>query len=391
MSPQARREYVDAVRRRYRRSRRKIKTRILDELCAVCGYDRKYAIRLLNRPARAKPARRGPKRRYGPEVLAVIKGIWLAAEQPCSKRLKALVPLWLPFYERHYEPLDPETRRNVLQISPPTIDRLLKPVRARRKGRGLSATRTAHLRTQIPIRTNFWEVTGPGYFEADTVAHCGDSLAGKFVWSLTFTDIHTGWTENRAVWNRNARQIVTQIRDIEQRLVFNIQGFDCDNGGEFLNHQLYRYFHDRPVPVLFTRSRPYHRNDNAHVEQKQWTHVRQLLGYQRLEERRLVALINDLYRNEWWALQNFFLPTMKLLSKERIASRVKRYHTIPRTPCQRLLDSPDIDDGAKNQLRETLGRLDPFELKKAIEKKLRTIFNRVRKQRKRVSQPHRKP
>jgi len=155
-------------------------------------------------------------------------------------------------------------------ISPSTIDRLLKPVRTQFTNKGHCGTKPGTLlKNQIPIQTSTWDCSQPGFFEADTVAHCGNSLAGNFVWSLTFTDILTAWTENRAVWNKGAQGVLDQIKHIEQNLVFPILGFDCDNGSEFLNYHLFRYFTDRPVlPVRFTRSRPYKKNDNAHVEQK---------------------------------------------------------------------------------------------------------------------------
>lgn len=212
------------------------------------------------------------------------------------------------------------------------------------------------------------------------MAHCGQSMQGAFVWSLTFTDIWSGWTENRAVWNRSARRIVDAIRDIEGNLAFPIEGFDSDNGTEFLNHQLLRYLRDRPVPIYFTRSRPYRKNDNAHVEQKQWTHVRQLLGYDRFEDRRLVALINDLYAQEWRALQNFFLPTMQLISKSREEGCLRRRHGAPQTPYQRLLLSPQVLEEDKQRLRGEFSGLDPFDLQERLEAKLKKILRLVRRQ-----------
>ena len=205
-------------------------------------------------------------------------------------------------------------------------------------------------------------------------------MQGAFVWSLTFTDIWSGWTENRAVWNRGARRVVEAIRDIEGRLAFPIEGFDSDNGAEFLNRQLFRYFRDRPAPVCFTRSRPYRKNDNAHVEQKQWTHVRQLLGYDRFEDRRLAALVNDLYAQEWRALQNFFLPTMQLVSKSREEGRLRRRHGAPQTPYERLLASPQVLDEDKERLRRERSSLDPFDLQERLEAKLKKILRLVRRQ-----------
>jgi len=386
MSYRSKQEYLKTQRGRYRRAKRAAKSAILDEGCALFGLHRKSLIRALGRGS-GSPRRRGAKPRYGPPLAGPLKTIWLKANQPCSKRLKALLPLWLPYYESRYGPLDPASREGLLAMSPATMDRLLAPIRARRR-KGLSATQSARqLAGLIPIRTRFEEVDGPGFFEADTVAHCGASLAGAFVWSLTFTDIWSGWTENRAVWNRSSREILERIRDIERGLPFDVEGFDCDNGSEFLNHSLYRYFRDRASPVEFTRSRPYRKNDNAHVEQKQWTHVRQLLGYARMENRRLVVLINDLYRREYRALQNFFLPCMKLISKSRQGSRLRRHHDKPRTPCERLLESPKVPEEGKAQLRREFEDLDPFALREAIERKLRNIFRLVREQ----NQPAEKP
>ena len=374
MGPRSRREYLEKIRKRYQRASKEEKKQILDEFCQVCEYHRKHAIRLLgaSRPAaRGKP---GAVVRYGPEALAVLTGIWLASEQICSKRLKAALPIWLPHYESLAGPLQPSLRRLILGVSASSIDRLLKPARVR-YGRGLSATRPGTLlRNQIPVRTEHWDVDRPGYFEADTVAHCGNSLAGDFLWSLTFTDIWSGWTQMRAVWNKGAQGVLEATRDIESCLPFAILGFDCDNGSEFLNHHLWRYFAERPEPVAFTRSRPSHSNDNAHVEQKQWTHVRQLLGYERLASIDLLPLVNDLYANEWALLQNYFLPSMKLKTKEKIGSRYRRKYEAPRTAYQRLLESPHVSKEAKLRLRHTFRQLNPFTLKKEIERKLKKIF-----------------
>jgi len=273
-------------------------------------------------------------------------------------------------------------RGALLAASASTLDRLLGPFRARRKG--LSGTRRGNRRLegQIPIRTHFRDVDGPGTFEADTVAHCGQSMAGTFVWTLTLTDIHSGWTENRAVWNKSASQIAARLREIERHLVFDIVAFDSDNGSEFINHVLYRYFHDRATPVHVTRCRPCHKNDQAHVEQKQWTHVRQLLGYERFEDRRAVAMIDDLYRNEWRALQNFFLPTMQLLSKTREGGKIKRRFSQPVTPYPRLMASNKLSEEAKEKLRREFEGYDPFDLRQRVEAKLRAIFRLVRQSRK---------
>ena len=381
MGKNERQAYLKAIRTRYRRARKKVKVTILDEFCAVCGYHRKYAIRLLNQ--RGKPRR---KRRAGrkpvyasAELLTALKRIWFASDQMCSKKLKAAIPLWLPFYETVYKTLTPETQDKLSSISAATIDRVLKTVRVAHGRKGLSGTKPGSLlKNQIPIRTHFWDVSQPGFMEADTVAHCGNSLAGDFVWSLTMTDILTTWTENRATWNKGAHGVLVQIQDIELRLPFALQGFDCDNGSEFLNYHLARYFTDHPSVTSFTRSRPHRKNDNAHVEQKNWSHVRQLFGYDRFEDPNLVDLMNDLYVNEWSLNQNHFCPNMKLQEKKRINSKYYKKYDPPRTPYDRVLASNHITDAAKERLKTVHKSLNPFILKRKIEKKLRVIFQYVK-------------
>jgi len=378
---QSRREYLEAIRNRYRKACRKEKSVILDEFCANCGYNRKYAIRLLRKKSPPLPNRKpGPAFRYDKDLLLVpLKRIWFATDQMCSKKLKAAIPLWLPFYEEEHEALSLQVRQKLLEMSPATIDRMLKPLRALYKKGRCSTKPGTLLKNQIPIKTHNWDVARPGYFEADTVAHCGNSMAGDFVFSLTFTDIFSGWTENRAVWGKGSQGVLLQIRNIEERIAFPILGFDCDNGSEFLNHHLVRYFTDRPKsPVQFTRSRPYRKNDNAFVEQKNWTHVRQLLGYDRFDSPELVPLINDLYLNEWSLFTNYFCPTLKLKEKQRINSRYTKKYEPPKTPYQRLLVSNDVSSAAKRSLEAVYNSLNPFKLKRKIDDKLKAIFHIVR-------------
>ena len=370
----SKKEYLEKIRWRYRHSGKRRKSKILDEFCEVCGYERKYAIKLLGGRKKKALRRPGPKSKYGTEVLAVLKVIWLAADQMCSKRLKAALVLWLPYYETSYGTLELELRAKLLAISRGTIDRLLKPIRVKFRGKGLGGTKPGSLlKNQIPIRTDNWDIKTPGFMEADTVAHCGQSMAGEFVWSLAFTDIATGWTETRAVWNKGAAGVMTQVHDIEEKLPFELLGFDCDNGSEFLNHHLWSYFVNRKKPVQFTRSRPYKKNDNAHIEQKNWTHVRQLLGYDRFENPDLVEALNQLYTNEWGAYQNFFCPSVKLVEKKRVGSKYQKRYDEPQTPYQRLLAWEGLSAQAKESLAHNFAPLNPFELKKVIERKLKII------------------
>jgi len=373
----SKREYLLAIWERYQRVGRRFKSKILDEFCAVCGYTRKYAIGLLSRKPRRRRRKPGPRRRYDGEVLEPLKAIWLAAEQLCSKRLKAALPLWLPFYEQERGPLAAPVRKKLLQMSAASIDRLLKKERARYRGKGLCGTRPGGLlKHQIPIRTDNDDVDRPGFLEADTVAHCGNSLTGDFIWSITFTDIFCQWTENRATWNKGAQGVLEQVKDVEVHLPFELLGFDVDNGSEFLCFHLWRYLLDRPRPVPLTRSRPYRKNDQAHVEQKNWTHVRQLLGYQRLERPELVPLINELYRT-WGLLHNFFCPNLKLLSKTRKGARTIRKYSLPQTPFQRLLESNHLSQEQKLKLQSQFQQLNPLQLKREIEQKLKLVLNKV--------------
>ena len=380
----SRQDYLATIRLRYQHAGKKAKSLILDEFCATCGYHRKYAIRMLSkyRPPEFRRGgnRPGPKAVYRDAMLLdALKRIWFASDQMCSKKLKAALPLWLPFYDTEFEPLEQATREKLLGVSSATIDRLLKPHRALHK-KGRCTTRPGTLlKNQIPVKTEHWDVSLPGFFEADTVAHCGNSMAGDFVHSLTFTDILTGWTENRAVWGKGSQGVLREIEDIERNIVFPILGFDCDNGSEFLNHHLVRYFTARPKnPVMFTRSRPFQKNDNAFVEQKNWTHVRQLLGYDRFDKPELVGLINDLYKNEWSLFNNYFCPTLKLKGKTKINSRYVKTYESPQTPCQRLMTSEHIHPAAKSNLQEVYNSLNPFTLKRRIEEKLKLVFSTLR-------------
>ena len=378
MSEKTREEVLKSMRPRYSGRGREGRAKLLDELCESCGYERKYAIKLLRGQRRIpgkKPRKAGSKPTYGEPARAVLKEIWLAAEQPCGKRLKVAVPLWLPHFESERGNLQEALRGQLLAVSASTMDRLLAPCRASLGPRGLCGTRPGTLlRKQIPVRTEHWDVAGPGWLEADTVAHCGMSMEGDFCWSVTLTDVHTQWTEVRAVWNKGQHAVQGRIAEVEAALPFPILGFDSDNGGEFLNWHLADYFLKREKAVHFTRSRPYHKNDNARVEQKNWTHVRQLVGYGRLEDPDQAQLLNELYVKEWNPFRNFFLPAMKHLRTEVEGSRKKRIYDNPATPFERLKACPGVDPKQIQRLEKVKASLNPFELKRRIERKLRRVL-----------------
>lgn len=373
---------LEQFRRRYRRSNRKGKGKLLTELCDLYSYNRKYLLQFFNHLTGKQYSRRGPKVKYAPsdELLAPLKRIWLASGQLCSKRLKQALPMWLPFYEASYGLVSEAIKQKLVTMSTGTLDLLLKPYRVRYKCHGLTGTKPGYLlKNQIPVKTEQWDVSKPGFMEADTVAHCGNSLAGDFVWSLTLTDILTGWTESRATWGKGESGVVEQIENIEKSLPFALLGFDCDNGSEFLNWHLVRYFsHNRQQAVQFTRSRPYRKNDNAHVEQKNWTHVRQLFGYDRYDKVSLVKLMNELYEQEWSLYQNHFIPTQKLIKKEKINSKYKKQYDKAKTPYQRVVESMQVTNEKKMELALLHQQLNPFKLKASIEQKLRKIYQYVK-------------
>jgi hypothetical protein len=380
MSPRSKKEYIEAIYLRYKNASHREKTVILDEFCATYKCHRKHAIRTLTkfkRFTKPKPKKRGKRPIYQNDAVRIpLKIIWRAANLPCSKRLKVILPLWLAGYVETYGKLPLKIINALLDISPSTIDRILKPVRTHYKTRGRSTTKPGTLlRKQIPIKTNQWDESRPGFLEADTVAHCGDSLSGMFAYTIDFVDIATGWTEQRAIWGKGEKGVLEQIKHIEKNLPFPLLGFDCDNGSEFLNHHLLRHFAERNKPVQFTRSRAYHKDDNSHVEQKNWTHIRQWLGYDRLDNPKVVPLLNDLYTKEWRLFHNFFCPSVKLIDKERVGSKTIKRHDLPKTPYQRVLLSPLVDMSIKNSLSNQLEKLNPFLLRRTIDQKLKRVFS----------------
>jgi len=378
MSLSSKRECLARIHGRYQRAGRPHKSRILSEFCATCGYHRKAALRLLNQPLRTTPPKRsGPKITYDPAVvLPVLKAVWLASDQLCSKLLKAALPAWLEHYERRSAPLGEAFKKKLLKISPAQIDRLLSTSRVKHPRKGLCATRPGTiLRREVPTRGGPPDTGRPGSVEADTVAHCDDSTEGDYVNSLTFTELYSGWTENRAVWNKSADAVLGELKALEKVVPYTMKDFHTDNGTEFLNWALHRHLTKREVKMPWTRSRAYRKNDNAHCEQKNWTHVRQLFGHDRFEHPELVGMMNGLYAVEWSQFTNHFKPTFKLLKREKKEGRAKLvYEATPKTPYERLVESADIPEAKKRELRDRHAKLDPFELKKNIEIKLKKFF-----------------
>ena len=320
------------------------KTGLLDEFCQVTGHERKYAIKLLKGTRGPKRKRdpsarkQGRKKTYDQEAVDIILEIWKHSEQPCGKRLKPMLEVWLPSYEKHKGHLSDTIKAAVLNISPAQIDRVLAPHKINYKsGKRRTPKANAALKALIPIRAESWDAKSPGWLEADTVAHCGGDMGESFVWSLTVTDIYSGWTEVRPSWNRGQHSVCEAFKVIEKRLPFTILGVDTDNGGEFLNYHLHRYFTERDPPVEMTRSRPYRKNDQAHVEQKNSTHVRQLLGHDRLGNHLVLEPLFDLLE-AWCVWRNCFTTSFKQIEHRREGSKtIRRHEKVPQTPCERLI------------------------------------------------------
>lgn len=356
--------YLERMRERYKNASKKLKSAILSEFCINSTYSRKHAARILKGRTEPRRVRPGPKPKYGPEVTHHLRVVWEAMGRICSKKVKAALPLWLGFYKDANQ----ETKAQLLRMSASTIDSRLGPFRSP-KQEGKATTRGLKaMMGRIPLKLLDEEVEEPGFMEVDTVAHCGDNIAGEYAHSLTMTDLCSCWTENAAVWTKDSGQVLKQIQRIESRLPFRLKGCAADNGSEFMNYGLMNYFSKRDAPIEFVRRRPYKKNDNAHVEQKNFTHVRQLFGYERFEEFELTVFMNEIYELYWNPLWNYFTPSMKLKSKERHGSKVKKQYDVPKTPCQRLLEMDCVPQKVKQQLKFNMRYKNPLFLEEGTRK-----------------------
>ena len=375
MSTQTREEVLQRLRRRYEHAGAEHKRKLLDQAQELLGYHRKSAIRALRAPRVVRGPRilTGRPVTYEPgRLLRWLRPIWAATDYACGRRLVAMLPEWVPAYEQHERRLPGEVRDKLLMASGRTLDRLLEPLRGEGAGRSLTRPGTL-LRQQIPIRGSLWEEGKAGWLEVDTVALCGGSVAGEFVWMVDGVDYATTWVEVRAMWGRGQAGTLAALQDVEASLPFALLGLDSDNGGEFLNYHVLHWLQQRPRPVFMTRSRPYKKDDNAHVEQKNWTHIRQCFGYERHDNPEVVALINALAKGAYGQLLNYFHASLKLERKERIEGRVKRIYGAAQTPLTRVLASAEVTEQTKQRLQQHKARLNPFALKQAVDRSLKEI------------------
>jgi hypothetical protein len=364
LSMTTRQELTEAVGERYRRSDRTEKREILDEFIELTGYHRKHAIRVLCREPQPPKARRGPQRRYDDEVNATLITLWEAADRICGKRLKALIPTLIDSMTRHgHLSVSKEVHHRLKQISAATIDRLLHDVREQAFGgqhRRASGVGSA-IRRAVPIRTfSDWNDPLPGYFEIDFVQHCGGGkVDSDLVHTLVMTDIATGWTECLAMPFRSGAFVLEYIEQVSRALPFPLRGLDCDNDTAFMNETVFDFC--KATGIELTRSRPYKKNDQAWVEQKNGAIVRRLVGYGRLQGLGATETLASLYQFSRLYI-NFFQPSFKLKSKTRHGAKVTKHYEPPLTPLERVLRSASVPEATKRKLRARFRALDPLDL-----------------------------
>ena len=384
MDMHSRNEYLKVMRERYFKAKtKKEKSQILDEYCCNTGQARKYVIRKIRKADFRPKQRKKRKEGYGTEVKAILAKIWEIFNYPCGQRLKPLLETEI---ERLRELGEIEVSEEVMlklkMISPATIDRKLKHQREYlhllRSKRG---PRPGYLLKQkIPIKLTQWDTSLLGYLETDLVCHCGSSTSGEYANTVSTTEIYSGWWEGEAIMSKSQEYTFQALKEERKRSPFQWKGLDSDNGSEFINDVLYKYC--RREGLEFTRSRANRKNDNAYIEEKNWTHVRKVFGYLRYDTYEELAIMNDLYHHALRLYMNFFQPVMKLQSKERIGGKVKRKYDTPKTPYQRLMDSGQISEEAKEELQEIYLNLNPAELKREIDAKLEKLYKVYEEKRK---------
>lgn len=386
MEEAVKRHILESLRLKYRRSGKREKGQVLDEVCAAFRCHRKHAVRLMakRQPGRMRtPGKRGRRSKYNqPEFLRALHKVRRVMEFRNAEVMKSNMAEWLPFIEQHYGVFGTEIRALLLTISAATMKRYFRLMREQ-GGQGISTTRPGSiLRNEIPIRTeSFWDESVPGKMAADTVAHCGSSTEGQFAYSLDMVDPVTHWTAQRATWGKGQSGVLEQTKEIEKSLPFPLIGLHVDNGSEFINHAYVRCFTTERIysDFSFTRSRANQKNDNCHIEQKNWSVVRRYFGYDRIDVLELVPLMNDLYAHELYLYLNHFCRTFKLERKVAIKSRYRRIYGKPQTPYERVLASLHVDEKIKEALQAAHATLDPVALKLGIERKLKNILWELRR------------
>lgn len=379
MSQRSKRELIEAIRPRYLKANKAGKEQILDEFIATTRYHRKYAIRVLKHGPKAQGLKKpGRGKVYQGEVVVVLERIWEVCGRICSKRLQPFLPEMVSVLERCGElSLAPETKALLLGMSRATIDRCLKTARFKPAQHGRSTTKPGSLlKKAIPVRTfTPWDEERPGFVEVDWVAHCGETTEGTYLNTLTSVDLATGWTDVRGLANKTQSAVSQAIIELCQQLPFDLLGIDSDNGSEFINDSLYRYC--QAEQITFTRSRPYHKNDQAHVEQKNWSVVRHTIGYDRLETAEELALLRSIYADLRLYI-NFFQPVLKLIGKKRVDGKTVRTYDQAQSPYRRILALENIPMQVKARLMAQYVQLNPVILRNSIDAKVALLWKIVR-------------
>lgn len=383
MSLSTRREYLMRIKQKYLKANKREKSNILNEFCENSGMHRKYVIGLLQAridlAAKLDRPRKPRKPTYDNKVIYWLKKVWDILDCPCGQRLASALKDTIDALHRHKEMIIPEEIvMKLCRISSSTIDRLLSRFKRGKRRRLHGTTRPGSLlKKQIPIVLSRWNEIKLGYSEIDLAAHNGGNPEGDFAHTLTDTDLASGWTEEEAIQGKAQKRVRQALKNIDLRRPFRRQGIDSDSGAEFINWLLYKFCQDEKIE--FTRGRPGKKNDNPHVEQKNWTHVRKLVGYHRYDTERQVALLNDLYRNEWRLYENFFQPTVKLQEKQRVGGHVHKKYDKAKTPYQRIMSSDQVGAVTKERLQAIYLSLNPAELKRQIIKKLDVLFATIKR------------
>ncbi len=375
MSAISTKEYIFLKKKTYRRLRKKKeKSQFITEIVETTGYSRKQVIRILHK-TKAKLhhiTKRGRPEKFSYEDKKIISDLWFLMGQPCSTRLKAMLPEWLTAWQIDYGKLKTIQVKRLCEAAASTIDKVIAIKRSQSRQKtnwSQTIAKNAGIETVPSLRKE----QDVGHLSADTVAHCGGSMYGSFAWSLTVTDIATQWTENRAVWNKGQYGVCKAFDEIFNSVPFTVKSINTDNGSEFINHHLQRYWKEKRKEVKIMRSRPRHKNDNAHAEQKNRTHVRELFDDYRFEYEELVECMNAVYK-PWNELQNFFMVRKKLIKRERIGEKLHKTYDQNQSAYQRML-LQDIGKERKEALKKRKQELNPIRLHEEIEAKLKELFD----------------
>jgi len=373
MNMASKKEYLTAMRVRYQKAVKHEKSVLISEVMAMLKIVRKSVIRSLNRNPHTRTVKRTPRYLYVLSLQHPLKLLWEAMGKPCAKRLQPQIPSLITQLTKFGElRLFGNQREKLCKMSNWTINQLLVEEREKGREHGISGTRRSPLlKSLIPISTHHGKANIPGHLETDCVLHCGDSLSGIYAETINSLDIHIHWNEKRMVLKKTKSKVIGVIHTMRSKYPFPILSVDFDNGFEFVNWSMYGYC--KREQIAFTRSRSYHKNDQAHIEGKNYESVRRVVGYGRIDDQTLVDMWNDIYENEHRLLTNFFYATMKLIEKKRVGGKIIKKYGQAQTPYQRVLEAPTIPEETKVRLQKEYETLNPLALQRSMSEKIEKI------------------